>query len=153
MSRLVKKFGGTSLRDLERIRNAAARIKTALDEGHEVAVAVSAMAGETDRLIELCNRASVLCDAAEFDAVVATGEQVSAGLLAIVLRDIGVPARSFAGWQVPIKTGAEHGSARVQTVRFLNDRILCRLSRFCKPVRSNPGCHRPAIFDDNDSRH
>lgn len=113
MSRLVKKFGGTSLRDLERIRNAAARIKTALDEGHEVAVAVSAMAGATDQLIELCNRASVLCDAAEFDAVVATGEQVSAGLLAIVLKDMGVPARSFAGWQVPLETGAEHGSAQI----------------------------------------
>ena len=113
MSRLVKKFGGTSLRDMECIRNAAGRVKAACDAGHQVAVAVSAMAGATDHLIALCNQASPLCDAAEFDAVVATGEQVSAGLMAIVLRDLGVPARSFAGWQVPIETSSKHGTAQI----------------------------------------
>ncbi len=116
MSRLVKKFGGTSLGDMERIKNAAGRVKAARDAGHEVAVAVSAMAGVTDQLIALCDQASVLCDAAEFDTVVSTGEQVSAGLFAIVLRDMGVPARSFTGWQVPIHTSPEHGTAQISGI-------------------------------------
>jgi aspartate kinase len=125
---LVKKFGGTSLRDMECITNAARRIKAAYDEGHEVAVAVSAMAGATDNLIALCNQASVLCDAAEFDAVVSTGEQVSAGLLAIVLRDMGVPARSFGGWQVPIHTSLAHGTAQITDIdaTSLEDRLAAK---------------------------
>ncbi|MEE8371854.1 MAG: aspartate kinase [Sphingomonadales bacterium] len=116
MSRVIKKFGGTSLRDMDCIRNAAGRIKKAYEAGDEVVVAVSAMAGTTDRLISQCIEASALCDEDEFDVVVSTGEQVSAGLLAIVLKDMGVPARSYSGWQVPIHTDQAHGAAIISRI-------------------------------------
>src|SRR6267142_4739805 len=102
MSRLVMKFGGTSVANIERIRNVARHVKREVDAGHEVAVVVSAMAGTTNQLVQWCREASLLHDAREYDAVVASGEQVSSGLLAIVLQGMGVSARSWQGWQIPI---------------------------------------------------
>jgi len=113
MGRLVMKFGGTSVADIERIRNVARHVKREVDAGHEVAVVVSAMAGSTNQLVEWCREASPLHDAREYDAVVASGEQVTAGLLAIVLQSLGVNARSWQGWQLPLKTSDAHGSARI----------------------------------------
>jgi aspartate kinase len=113
MGRLVMKFGGTSVADIERIRNVARHVKREVDAGHEVAVVVSAMAGTTNRLVEWCREASALHDAREYDAVVASGEQVAAGLLAIVLQSLGVNARSWQGWQLPLKTSDVHSSARI----------------------------------------
>jgi len=113
MARLVMKFGGTSVADIDRIRNVARHVKREVDAGHEVAVVVSAMAGTTNRLIEWCREAAALHDTREYDAVVASGEQVTAGLLAIVLEGIGVNARSWQGWQIPILTSNVHGSARI----------------------------------------
>src|ERR1700736_4897593 len=116
MARLVMKFGGTSVADIERIRNVARHVKREVDAGHEVAVVVSAMAGTTNRLVEWCRDAAVLHDAREYDAVVASGEQVTAGLLAIVLQSIGVTARSWQGWQIPVLTTDAHGAARIQEI-------------------------------------
>src|SRR5256885_2398532 len=113
MSRLVMKFGGTSVADIERIRNVARHVKREVEAGHEVAVVVSAMAGVTNQLVDWCRSASALHDTREYDAVVASGEQVTAGLLAIVLEGIGVNARSWQGWQIPILTSNAHGSARI----------------------------------------
>jgi aspartate kinase len=113
MARLVMKFGGTSVADIDRIRNVARHVKREIDAGHEVAVVVSAMSGTTNQLVEWCREASALHDTREYDAVVASGEQVSAGLLAIVLEGIGVNARSWQGWQIPILTSNVHGSARI----------------------------------------
>lgn len=116
MARIVKKFGGTSVGDVDRIRNVAAKIKKAVDEGHEVAVVVSAMAGTTNQLVDFCREASALHDAREYDTVVAAGEQITIGLLSICLQEMGVSARSFLGWQVPIRTNNQHGSARIETI-------------------------------------
>ncbi|MGA8610379.1 MAG: aspartate kinase [Xanthobacteraceae bacterium] len=116
MARLVMKFGGTSVADIDRIRNAARHVKREVDAGHEVAVVVSAMAGVTNQLVAWCETASRLFDAREYDAVVATGEEVTAGLLAIVLQDLGVNARSWQGWQLPIQTSNVHSSARILDV-------------------------------------
>jgi aspartate kinase len=113
MPRLVMKFGGTSVADLERIRNVARHVKREVDAGYDVAVVVSAMAGVTNQLVAWCREASALHDAREYDAVVATGEQVTAGLLAIVLEGMDVNARSWQGWQLPIVTDNAHGSARI----------------------------------------
>jgi aspartate kinase len=116
MARLVMKFGGTSVADLDRIRNVARQVKREVDAGYDVAVVVSAMAGVTNQLVEWCRQASPLHDAREYDAVVATGEEVTAGLLAIVLEGMGVNARSWQGWQLPILTDNAHASARIQDV-------------------------------------
>ena len=116
MARIVMKFGGTSVADLDRIRNAAARVKREVASGNEVAVVVSAMAGVTNQLVAWCQALSPLHDAREYDAVVATGEQVTAGLLAIALQDIGVEARSWQGWQIPIATDDAHGKARIERI-------------------------------------
>jgi aspartate kinase len=113
MSRIVMKFGGTSVADLDRIRNAATRVKREVDAGNEVAVVVSAMAGVTNQLVSHCQGLSLLHDAREYDTVVATGEQVTTGLLAIALQEIGVEARSWQGWQIPIRTDNAHGKARI----------------------------------------
>jgi aspartate kinase len=113
MGRLVMKFGGTSVENIERIRNVAQHVKREVGVGHEVAVVVSAMAGTTNRLVEWCREAAVLHDAREYDAVVAAGEQITSGLLAIALQGIGVPARSWQGWQLPIATTDAHGLARI----------------------------------------
>ncbi len=119
MARLVMKFGGTSVADIDHIRNAARHVKREVDAGHEVAVVVSAMAGATDQLVGWCEAARkqrYLFDARESDAVVASGEQVTAGLVAMTLQDCGVNARSWQGWQLPILTSAVHGSARILEV-------------------------------------
>jgi aspartate kinase len=116
MARLVMKFGGTSVADVDRIRNVARHVKREVDAGHQVAVVVSAMAGKTNELVAWCRQASALHDAREYDAVVASGEQVTAGLLAIVLEGIGVNARSWQGWQLPITTTNAHGTARILSV-------------------------------------
>ncbi|SOC26569.1 aspartate kinase [Stappia indica] len=116
MARLVLKFGGTSVANLERIRNVARHVKREVDAGHQVAVVVSAMSGETNKLVGLCREASLLHDAREYDAVVSSGEQVTSGLLAIVLQDMGVEARSWQGWQIPLKTDAQHGAARITDI-------------------------------------
>jgi aspartate kinase len=113
MSRIVMKFGGTSVADLCRIRAVAARVKRVVDDGHEVAVVTSAMAGVTNQLVGWCQALSPLHDAREYDTVVATGEQVTTGLLAIALQEIGVEARSWQGWQVPIRTDTAHSTARI----------------------------------------
>ncbi|MBX6372888.1 MAG: aspartate kinase [Acetobacteraceae bacterium] len=116
MARIVMKFGGTSVADLDRIRNVAARVKREVDAGNEVAVVVSAMAGVTNQLVKWCQDLSPLHDAREYDAVVATGEQVTAGLTAIALQTIGVEARSWQGWQIPIHTDGAHGKARIEAI-------------------------------------
>ncbi len=116
MARLVMKFGGTSVANIERIRNVAQHVKREVDAGNQVAVVVSAMSGKTNELVAWCREASVLHDAREYDAVVASGELVTAGLLAIALQDIGVQARSWQGWQIPILTDNAHGSARIESV-------------------------------------
>lgn len=116
MSRLVLKFGGTSVADLDRIRNAAQHIKREVMAGNAVAVIVSAMAGRTNELVALCREASSLHDAREYDTVVAAGEQVTSGLLAIILQSIGVDARSWQGWQIAIRTDGAHGAARIEDI-------------------------------------
>jgi aspartate kinase len=116
MSRLVMKFGGTSVADIERIRNVARHVKREVDAGHDVAVVVSAMSGKTNELVAWCREASALHDAREYDAVVASGEQVTAGLLAIVLQGMGVTARSWQGWQLPIYTSNAHAAARIEDI-------------------------------------
>jgi aspartate kinase len=116
MSRIVMKFGGTSVADLDRIRNVAQRVKREVDNGHEVAVVVSAMSGVTNQLVKWCTELSPLHDAREYDSVVATGEQVTCGLLAICLQENGVDARSWQGWQIPIRTDTAHGKARIQSI-------------------------------------
>ena len=113
MARIVMKFGGTSVADISRIRNVARHVKREVDAGHEVAVVVSAMAGKTNELVGWTRELSPLHDAREYDAVVASGEQVTAGLLAIALQTIGVHARSWQGWQIPIQTDNAHGAARI----------------------------------------
>ncbi len=116
MARIVMKFGGTSVADLERIRNVAAIVWREAGRGNEVAVVVSAMAGATNQLVGWCQQLSPLHDQAEYDAVVATGEQVTTGLLAIALQQLGARARSWTGWQVPIRTDAAHGKARIDSI-------------------------------------
>jgi len=116
MARIVQKFGGTSVADIGRIKNAAARVKREVDAGSEVVVVVSAMAGTTNQLVDWTRQMSHLHDAREYDVVVASGEQVTAGLMALALQDIGVDARSWLGWQVPFKTDGVHGKARIEDV-------------------------------------
>ena len=120
MARLVMKFGGTSVADIARIHNVARHVKREVDAGHEVAVVVSAMAGKTNELVALAREmpratgaSSPFFDAREYDAIVASGEQVSSGLLAIALQSIGIDARSWQGWQIPIRTDNAHGAARI----------------------------------------
>ena len=124
MPRLVMKFGGTSVADLDKIRNAALKVKREVDAGYEVAVIVSAMSGKTNELVGWVKDAANppghngpgFYDAREYDAVVASGEQVTSGLMALVLQEMGVPARSYQGWQVPVRTTAAHGAARIETI-------------------------------------
>jgi len=116
MARIVQKFGGTSVADIDRIRNVAARVQREVDAGNEVAVVVSAMAGATNQLVEWTRQTCTLHDAREYDIVVASGEQVTAGLLALALQDRGVNARSWLGWQVPILTDGVHGKARIRDI-------------------------------------
>jgi aspartate kinase len=113
MARIVMKFGGTSMAGTERIRRVAQIVKRQAERGDQVAVVVSAMAGETDRLVNFCREANALYDPAEYDVVVAAGEQVTAGLLAITLQALGCKARSWLGWQIPIHTDQAHAKARI----------------------------------------
>src|SRR3546814_5864107 len=112
----MMKFGGTSMAGIERIRNVASRVKREVELGDEVAVVVSAMAGETDRLVGFGREASPLYDPAEYDVVVSSGEQVTSGLLAIVLHGMGVKARSWLGWQLPLRSSDAHAAARIDTI-------------------------------------
>lgn len=125
MSRIVQKFGGTSVADVERIKNAARRVKQEVDNGNQVAVVVSAMAGVTDRMVELTADISSMFDAREYDAVAATGEQATAGLMALALQDLGIASRSWLGWQIPIRTDGAHGKARIREIETgeLNRRL------------------------------
>jgi len=125
MARIVMKFGGTSVADLDRIRNVATRVQHEVVHGNQVAVVVSAMSGVTNQLVKYCTDLSALHDAREYDAVVATGEQVTSGLLAIALQDLGVDARSWQGWQIPIRTDTAHGKARIESIE--GDEIVRRM--------------------------
>ncbi|MCT8971483.1 aspartate kinase [Microbaculum marinisediminis] len=116
MARIVMKFGGTSVADIGRIRNVARHVKREVDAGNEVAVVVSAMAGFTNQLVSWTREAAAMHDAREYDSVVAAGEQITSGLLAIVLQDMGVSARSWLGWQIPIHTDSAHGAARIRDI-------------------------------------
>jgi aspartate kinase len=125
VAKIVMKFGGTSVADLDRIRHVASLVKREVDRGNQVAVTVSAMAGETNKLVGWARELSPLHDAREYDVVVASGEQVSAGLLAIALQAIGIDARSWMGWQIPVRTSSIHSSARIEGIEasVLNARL------------------------------
>eukprot|EP01034_Spumella_vulgaris_P017882 gene17882-22819_t len=121
MARIVLKFGGTSVGDTDRIKNVARKVKAEVLRGNEVAVVVSAMSGATNQLVKWVNEISPLHDPREYDVVVATGEQVTIGLLAMALQQEGVKSRSWASWQMPIKTDDAHAKARIveiDTVEF-----------------------------------
>ena len=128
MPRLVMKFGGTSVADLDRIRNAATKVKREVDAGYDVAVVVSAMSGETNKLVGFVRDASApeganhpgFYDAREYDAIVSSGEQVTSGLMALTLQEMGVPARSWQGWQVPVLTSDAHSAARILDIDTAN---------------------------------
>jgi aspartate kinase len=127
MSRIVMKFGGTSVADVDRIRNAARRVADEVKAGNQVAVVVSAMAGATNQLVAWVNQVAPLHDAREYDAVVASGEQVTAGLMALALQQLGIVARSWLGWQIPLVTDAAHGKARIE--RIETAQLLERMAR------------------------
>jgi aspartate kinase len=127
MARIVQKFGGTSVADLDRIRAAAELVKRAVDAGDQVAVVVSAMAGTTNQLVEWTRGISPMHDAREYDVVVSAGEQITVGLMALALQNAGVDARSWLGWQIPLKTDDMHGRARILAVEA--DEIVARLER------------------------
>ena len=116
MALIVQKFGGTSVGDLDRIRNVAMRVKSEVDAGNHVAVVVSAMAGTTNQLVSWARDIGPLHDAREYDTIVATGEQVTVGLLAIALQNLGIDARSWLGWQIPVRTDDVHGAARIDSI-------------------------------------
>lgn len=125
MARIVQKFGGTSVADLDCIRNVAQRVKTEVEAGHEVAVVVSAMSGTTNQLVGWASDIGPLHDAREYDTIVSTGEQVTVGLLAIALQNIGIDARSWLGWQIPIQSDNTHGAARIDAIdgKAIRDRM------------------------------
>ncbi len=127
MARIVMKFGGTSVADTDRIKAVAERAKKEYDAGNQVAVVVSAMAGVTNQLVDHVKKVSRLYDAREYDVVVATGEQVTSGLLALALQELGVNARSWLGWQIPIVTDGAHGKARIETIQ--TEEMIARMER------------------------
>jgi len=116
MAIIVQKFGGTSVADLDRIRSVAMRVKSEIDKGNQVAVVVSAMAGTTNQLVAWARDIGPLHDAREYDTIVASGEQITVGLLAIALQNIGIDARSWLGWQLPFRTNDVHSSARIEQI-------------------------------------
>ena len=125
MARIVMKFGGTSVADVAHVRSAAERVRAEVATGHQVAVAVSAMAGVTNQLVAYVDQAARISDLREYDVVVSAGEQVTAGLMAITLQEMGVAARSWLGWQVPVRTDNAHGSARIEEIDV--DEIVRRM--------------------------
>ena len=134
MARIVMKFGGTSVADLDRIHVVARHVKREVDAGHEVAVVVSAMSGKTNELVgwvekmpKVAGAGASFYDAREYDAVVASGEQVTSGLLAIALQSMGIDARSWQGWQIALKTDNAHGAARIDQIE--GDRLIERMSQ------------------------
>ncbi len=127
MALIVQKFGGTSVADIERIKNVARRVKSETDQGNQVAVVVSAMAGVTNQLVDYVGQMGSLFDAREYDAVVSSGEQVTAGLLALALQDMGLADRSWMGWQIPIVTDDVHAKARIMDIK--TDLIGARLAK------------------------
>ena len=137
MARIVMKFGGTSVGDIDRIRSVARRVKAEWDDGNEVAVVVSAMSGETNRLVELCKEANPMHDLREYDTVVSTGEQVTVGLLAIILQSMGVEARSWLAWQLPFKTSNSHGNANIDNID--GSEIIARFETQDRQVAVIPG--------------
>ena len=143
MGRLVMKFGGTSVANIDRIRNVAQHVKREVDAGHDVAVVVSAMSGKTNELVAWASEASSLHDAREYDAIVASGELITAGLLAIVLQSLGIQARSWQGWQIPILTSDAHASARITGIdgRELIKRFKER--KEVAVVAGSQGIHEP----------
>lgn len=136
MSRIVMKFGGTSVADISKIRNVAERVKKETDAGNQVSVFVSAMAGTTDQLVGWVEEMSPMHDAREYDTVVSAGEQVTAGLLAIALQNLGVSARSWLGWQMPFKTNQVHSAARIEEIetdgliKRMEDGVVCVIAGF-----------------------
>jgi len=116
MARIVQKFGGTSVADTDRIKIVAEKVKSEVERGNQVAVVVSAMAGVTNQLVGYVDEVATLYDAREYDTVVSTGEQVTCGLLALALQNLGIPARSWLGWQIPIHTDDVHGKARITEI-------------------------------------
>jgi len=132
MARIVMKFGGTSVGDIARIKNVARKVKAEVDRGNQVAVAVSAMSGVTNQLVGYCTEMASLHDAREYDTVVATGEQVTTGLLAIGLQELGVNARSWQGWQIPIITDDAHGKARIVDIK--GEELIRRMEQGQVPV-------------------
>ncbi|MFT4716404.1 MAG: aspartate kinase [Paracoccaceae bacterium] len=120
MPQLVMKFGGTSVADLARIKNAAQKVKQEVENGFDVIVIVSAMSGKTNELVGWVNETSPMFDAREYDAIVSSGENVTAGLMALTLQEMDVPARSWQGWQVPLKTTSAHGAARIEEIPTAN---------------------------------
>lgn len=136
MALIVQKFGGTSVADIDRIRNVAKRVKREVDAGNRVAVVVSAMAGTTNQLVDWVRQIAPIHDAREYDVVVASGEQVTSGLLALALQQAGVPARSFLGWQIPLRTDGMHGRARIggiepeDMLKRLDDGQVCVVAGF-----------------------
>jgi aspartate kinase len=132
MARVVQKFGGTSVADIDCIHGAAAKVKAEIERGNQVAVVVSAMAGSTNELVNQAIAISKLYDVREYDSVVASGEQVSAGLMALALQSQGVNARSWLGWQIPIRTDDAHGKARILGIE--TDELLRRMEAGQVPV-------------------
>jgi aspartate kinase len=116
MARIIAKFGGTSVADIGRIKAVAARVKAMTDAGDEVCVVLSAMAGTTDQLVDWTRQTAAMHDAREYDVVVSAGEQITAGLMALALQELGVEARSWLGWQLPLSTDATHGNARINRI-------------------------------------
>ena len=116
MARIVMKFGGSSVADIDNIRNVARHVKREIDAGNQVAVVVSAMSGKTNELVAWAREAASMHDAREYDTIVSSGEQVTAGLLAIVLQSLGVDARSWLGWQIQVRTNNAHGAARIEEI-------------------------------------
>ncbi|MCJ8323933.1 MAG: aspartate kinase [Rhizobiales bacterium] len=125
MARIVMKFGGTSVADIDCIKNVAKHVKREIDAGNQVAVVLSAMSGTTNQLVNWTSEASPMHDAREYDAIVASGEQITIGLLAVILQSMGVNARSWLGWQIPIKTSSVHGAARIEDIN--GDEIIKRM--------------------------
>lgn len=132
MARIVMKFGGTSVANLDRIRHVAQRVKREVDVGNEVAVVVSAMSGTTNQLVDWVRGISVLHDAREYDVVVASGEQVTAGLTALALQELGLSARSWLGWQVPVMSDGVHGKARIEEIQTAD--LIARFGQGQIPV-------------------